>query len=167
MIDPAASGVTLEGALPGEFDSPGALSPSAPAKVLMFSLAGHRHCAGIGPIREVIPLMPVTPLPGSPPQVRGLINLRGTIVTVLDATMSEYGVPSSAQTAFTDGDVGDMDADAAIRVSTESLTDGDRSVREIAGSLGVSEFNVAKTVYGMISTGLVTAPARARAMLDG
>jgi purine-binding chemotaxis protein CheW len=99
MIDQAASSATLEAALPGEFDSPGALSPSAPAKVLMFSLAGHLHCAGIAPIREVIPLMPVTPLPGSPPQVRGLINLRGTIVTVLDATMSEYGVPSSAQTA--------------------------------------------------------------------
>jgi purine-binding chemotaxis protein CheW len=99
MIDPVASSAILEGALPGEFDSPGAPSPSAPAKVLMFSLAGHLHCAGIGPIREVISLMPVTPLPGSPPQVRGMINLRGTIVTVLDATMSEYGVPSSAQTA--------------------------------------------------------------------
>ncbi len=50
-------------------------------------------------MREVIPLKPVTPLPGAPRQVLGLINLRGTIVTVLDATMSEYGVPSSAPTA--------------------------------------------------------------------
>jgi purine-binding chemotaxis protein CheW len=99
MIDPAASSATLEDALPVEFDSPGDFSSSTPAKVLLFSLAGHLHCAGIGPIREVIPLTPVTPLPGSPAQVLGLINLRGTIVTVLDATMSEYGVPSSAPTA--------------------------------------------------------------------
>ena len=48
-----------------------------------------------------------------------------------------------------------------------TMIDGDRSVREIAALLGVSEFDVAKTVYGMISTGLVTAPARARAMVDG
>jgi chemotaxis signal transduction protein len=99
MTDPAASSATLDSEFPGEFDSPEALTSSASAKVLMFSLAGHLHCAGIGPIREIIPLTPVTPLPGSPAQVRGLINLRGTIVTVLDATMSEYGVPSSAPNA--------------------------------------------------------------------
>jgi len=33
---------------------------------------------------EVIPLRPMTRLPGAPACVRGLINLRGTIVTVLD-----------------------------------------------------------------------------------
>jgi len=118
--------------------------------------------------------------------------------------------------SFTDGDAGSVDADAAIRVSTESLLmegarridewsrmadrlpdalvvprlaplgdgpepaidlrpgewevltmiDGDRSVREIASSLGVSEFDVAKTVYGMISTGLVAA-ARVGVMANG
>ena len=99
MTDPAASSGTLEGERLGEFDSPAALSSSARARVLLFSLAGRVHCSGIGSIREIIPLTPVTPLPGSPAHVRGLINLRGTIVTVLDATMSEYGVPSSAPTA--------------------------------------------------------------------
>ena len=68
-------------------------------RVLVFSLGDHVHCAGLGAVREVIPFKPVTPLPGAPRQVLGLINLRGTIVTVLDATMSEYGVPSSVQTA--------------------------------------------------------------------
>jgi purine-binding chemotaxis protein CheW len=67
--------------------------------VLLFTLAGHLHCAGLGSVREVVPLKPMTPLPGAPAQVCGLINLRGTIVTVLDATMSEYGVPSSSHTA--------------------------------------------------------------------
>jgi len=48
-----------------------------------------------------------------------------------------------------------------------TMIDGDRSVREIASSLGVSEFDVAKTVYGMISTGLIVAHARAEAMVNG
>ena len=74
-------------------------TPSRQTKVLVFSLGGHVHCAGLGAVREIIPLKPVTPLPGAPRHVLGLINLRGTIVTVLDATMSEYGVASSAATA--------------------------------------------------------------------
>src|SRR5437764_9589641 len=71
---------------------------SRQTKVLVFDLGGHVHCAGLGAVREIIPLKPVTPLPGAPRHVLGLINLRGTIVTVLDATMSQYGVPSSAPT---------------------------------------------------------------------
>ena len=35
-------------------------------------------------VQEIIPLRPATRLPGAPPYVRGLINIRGTIVTVLD-----------------------------------------------------------------------------------
>ncbi|MFN2602027.1 MAG: chemotaxis protein CheW [Gemmatimonadaceae bacterium] len=74
-------------------------APLRQTKVLVFSLGGNVHCAGLGAVREIIPLKPVTPLPGAPRHVLGLINLRGTIVTVLDATMSEYGVPSSAPSA--------------------------------------------------------------------
>ena len=35
-------------------------------------------------VRELIPLGDVTRLPGAPAFVRGLINVRGTIVTILD-----------------------------------------------------------------------------------
>ena len=38
----------------------------------------------ISAIREVLPYRPATRLPGAPAYVRGLINLRGTIVTVID-----------------------------------------------------------------------------------
>jgi purine-binding chemotaxis protein CheW len=34
--------------------------------------------------QEIIPLRPMTRVPGAPAYVRGLINMRGTIVTVLD-----------------------------------------------------------------------------------
>ncbi len=88
-------------------DTPGKLRTSrepaaatyASVKVLLFTLAGRRHCASLGSVREVIPVQPATPLPGAPRHVRGLINLRGSIVTVLDASMSEYGVPANDATA--------------------------------------------------------------------
>lgn len=35
-------------------------------------------------VQEIIPLRPATRLPGAPRHVRGLINIRGTIITVLD-----------------------------------------------------------------------------------
>lgn len=38
----------------------------------------------IGGVREILPYRRATRLPGAPPFVQGLINLRGTIVTVLD-----------------------------------------------------------------------------------
>jgi tetratricopeptide (TPR) repeat protein len=43
------------------------------------------------------------------------------------------------------------------------MIDGVRDLREIAGSIGASEFDVARTVYGLITTGVVevTAPERA------
>ena len=99
MTSTAARSATLEQLAGPDFDPSPATSSVRHAKVLLFSLAGHVHCTGLGSVREIIPLKPVTPLPGSPVQVCGLINLRGTIVTVLDATMSEYGVPSSGPTA--------------------------------------------------------------------
>ena len=48
-----------------------------------------------------------------------------------------------------------------------TMIDGERSLRDIASSLGVSEFGVAKTVYGMMSTDLVVAGAPPEAMANG
>ena len=35
-------------------------------------------------VREVIPARPCTRIPGAPPYVRGLLNLRGQLLTVVD-----------------------------------------------------------------------------------
>ena len=74
---------------------------SAPATrpVLVFTVAGRTHCADIEHVREIVPITPTTRLPGAPPYVRGLINLRGTLVTVMDAALRLYGVPASGANA--------------------------------------------------------------------
>ena len=53
-------------------------------RVLLFGLAEQAYGCDIRTVREIIPLRPATRLPGCPDYVCGLINLRGTIVTVLD-----------------------------------------------------------------------------------
>ena len=50
----------------------------------MFAVAGTVYGCDIGAVREIVPLRRTTRLPGAPAYVRGLVNLRGAIVTVID-----------------------------------------------------------------------------------
>jgi len=52
---------------------------------LIFRAGGHVYACPIDAVREVVPLEQITRLPGAPLFVSGLINVRGTIVTVIDA----------------------------------------------------------------------------------
>jgi purine-binding chemotaxis protein CheW len=56
----------------------------ATARTLLFRVAGKVYGCDIEAVREIIPYRRATRLPGAPPFVQGLVNLRGTIVTVLD-----------------------------------------------------------------------------------
>ena len=53
-------------------------------RVLLLAVGGRTYGWGIDRVREIIPFRRATRLPGAPSFVLGLINLRGTIVTVLD-----------------------------------------------------------------------------------
>ncbi len=54
-------------------------------RLLVFEVGGSTFAADMNAVREIVPSQAVTRLPGAPPTVSGLINLRGTIVTVIDA----------------------------------------------------------------------------------
>lgn len=58
--------------------------PRAAARTLLFRVADRVYGCDIEAVREIIPYRRATRLPGAPRYVQGLINLRGTIVTVLD-----------------------------------------------------------------------------------
>ena len=60
------------------------LEQLAAARTLLFRVAGDVYGCDIDAVREIIPYRRATRLPGAPPYVQGLINLRGTIVTVID-----------------------------------------------------------------------------------
>jgi len=68
--------------------------PKDMRRVLVFTLAGRTRCAPVDEVREIVPIAPLTRLPGAPRYVRGLINLRGSLVTVIDASLCLYGVPA-------------------------------------------------------------------------
>ena len=53
-------------------------------EVLEFVLAYERYALETAYVREVYPLKEFTPLPGTPPFILGIINLRGQILAVID-----------------------------------------------------------------------------------
>jgi len=54
------------------------------SEVVEFSLADERYAIESSYIREVYPLKEFTPLPGTPPFVLGLVNVRGQLLSVID-----------------------------------------------------------------------------------
>lgn len=53
-------------------------------EVVEFALAGERYALPLASVREVGALKELTPVPGTPPFIAGIVNLRGEIHTVID-----------------------------------------------------------------------------------
>jgi chemotaxis signal transduction protein len=53
-------------------------------RACVFALAGRQLAADIGHTREVVVLPDRTPVPGAPPHVLGVANLRGHVVPIVD-----------------------------------------------------------------------------------
>ena len=53
-------------------------------RLLIFGVGGRLCACELDAIREIVPYRQATRLPGAPPFVTGLINLRGSILTVMD-----------------------------------------------------------------------------------
>lgn len=61
-----------------------ARTPAAGREVVVFELAGAPYAVEVCWVREVCPLHDLTPVPCTPAYVRGIVNVRGQILTLLD-----------------------------------------------------------------------------------
>jgi len=66
-------------------------------KYLFFKLAGEVYGISILNVREILGLPPVTPVPGTPDFIRGVVNLRGKVIPVTDIRI-RFGLEVSADT---------------------------------------------------------------------
>lgn len=69
-------------------------------KYLTFSLAGEEYGIGILKVKEIIGMMPVTTVPQTPKFVKGVINLRGKVIPVIDLRL-RFGMDAIAYTERT------------------------------------------------------------------
>ena len=69
-------------------------------KYLTFTLADEEYGIGILKIKEIIGMMPVTTVPQTPEFVKGVINLRGKVIPVIDLRL-RFGMESMDYTERT------------------------------------------------------------------
>lgn len=79
-------------------------------KYLSFFLSKEEYGIQILKVREIIGMVDVTPLPRTPDYVKGVINLRGKIIPVIDLRLT-FGMPGADYTNETCIVVVDVDRD--------------------------------------------------------
>src|SRR2546422_1252594 len=65
----------------------------APARMLVFRVGSLACATEVDQVREILPRLPTTRIPGAPPVVAGLVNVRGTLVTVVEGWRA-LGLPA-------------------------------------------------------------------------
>ncbi len=75
-------------------DAPGQL------QYVSFNLEDETYGINVMQVQEVLRATEVAPVPGAPPYVLGIINLRGNVVSVIDAR-TRFGLPAIESTDLT------------------------------------------------------------------
>lgn len=66
-------------------------------QLVVFELGDESYAVDIGAVNTIIRMQPITEIPRSPEFVEGVINLRGSIIPVIDLG-KRFGLPNSEQT---------------------------------------------------------------------
>jgi len=82
---------------------------------LTFTLKGEVFGLAIGKVREVLDFTTVTRVPQTPPYMRGVINLRGSVVPVVDLHQ-KFGLEQTEKTVNTCIIIVEVDMDGEITV---------------------------------------------------
>lgn len=70
------------------------------ARFLSFTVDGENYCMDILKVKELMGMTAITPLPRTPSFIRGVINLRGRIIPVIDLRL-KFGLPYEEYTKRT------------------------------------------------------------------
>lgn len=69
-------------------------------KYLTFSMADEEYGIGILKVKEIIGLMAITPIPQTPQHIKGVINLRGKVIPIVDLRL-KFGIEAMDYTERT------------------------------------------------------------------
>lgn len=67
---------------------------------LIFKLGDEQFAIPVARVREVLDLTEITRVPKAPPYMRGVVNVRGSAIPVVDLRM-KFGLPTTANTVNT------------------------------------------------------------------
>ncbi len=101
-------------------------------KYLTFALGKEEYGLEILKVREIIGLMDITAVPRTPAYVKGVINLRGQVITVADLR-AKFGMPDTERTDQTCIIVVEIGRDGGRKLSTGIIVDRVSEVLDIPG----------------------------------
>jgi purine-binding chemotaxis protein CheW len=96
-------------------------------KYLTFTLAGEEYGIGVRKIREIIGMMPVRSVPQAPAFIKGVINLRGKVIPVIDLRL-RFDMEETIQTDRTCIVVVEIEGAGGVVITTGVVVD---SVSEV------------------------------------
>jgi len=83
---------------------------STAGQYLTFFIAGEEYAASILKVREVIEYDTLTTVPNTPPWIRGVVNVRGSVIPVVDLGV-KFGLPPSTISRFSCIVITEVDSD--------------------------------------------------------
>ncbi|MEO6444250.1 MAG: chemotaxis protein CheW [Gemmatimonadaceae bacterium] len=128
-------------------------------KYLTFLLEGEEYGIEILKVREIIGMLPVTRVPRTPAFVRGVANLRGKVIPIVDLR-ERFGMPrqDTAESCIVVAQVGGVPLGVVVDRVSEVLTIGDADIEP------TPDFG-AHVETGLL-IGLATGSGRVRILLD-
>lgn len=108
------------------------VNTQAPTQYLTFTLGGEMFAIGILAVKEIIEYTSLTDVPMMSSCIRGVINLRGSVVTVMDLSV-RFGRPSTPVTKRTCIVIVEVE-EAGERQVIGVVVDAVNAVLEIAAS---------------------------------
>jgi purine-binding chemotaxis protein CheW len=115
-----------------------------------FRLEDETYGINVMQVQEVLPMTDIAPVPGAPPFVMGIINLRGNVVTVIDTRM-RFGLSSRE---IEEGgrivviEAGDQVAGMLVDSVAEVI---EVRTTEVDVAPGVGNEESARYIYGVVS----------------
>ena len=94
-------------------------------KYLTFSLADEEYGIGILKVKEIIGMMPITSVPRTPQFVKGVINLRGKVIPIVDlrAKFGMESIPYTERTCIIVVEIDSKDATVLIGIVVDSVSE--------------------------------------------
>jgi purine-binding chemotaxis protein CheW len=94
-------------------------------KYLTFTLAGEEYGIGILKIKEIIGMLPITAVPQTPRFVKGVINLRGKVIPVVDLRLrfAMDAIDYNDRTCIIVVEIGGRGTDIVIGIVVDSVSE--------------------------------------------
>lgn len=94
-------------------------------KYLTFTLANETYGVGILKVKEIIGMMPVTSVPRTPDFVKGVINLRGKVIPIIDLRLkfSMEAIEYDERTCIIVVEIDSEDATVLIGIVVDSVSE--------------------------------------------